>query len=81
MISLEQMVEAESMVKIVFYNLKHIMSIFGFNLLMSIIRDFLLKISTKNTPKSTQINYFYIFREQILNLCPKPENQILLKIV
>jgi transposase len=63
------------------YNLKRIMSIFGFDLLMSIIRDFLLKLSFKNTPKSTRINYFYIFREQILNLCPKLENQIVLKII
>jgi hypothetical protein len=57
------------------------MSIFGFDLLMSIIRDFLLKFSTKNTPKFAQINYFYIFREQILNLCPKLENQKIIKII
>jgi hypothetical protein len=63
------------------YNLKRIMSIFGFDLLMSIIRDFLLKFSFKNTLKFALINYFYIIREQIINLCPIPENQKILQII
>jgi hypothetical protein len=38
-------------------------------------------IIRKLNRKFTQIKYFYIFRERIINLIPKPENQKILQII